>query len=50
MSHVAGLHGAGFANLSFCNQGTKVLELKPGHAGEVIHLAKKAMLNYSEIN
>ena len=51
VSHVAGLHGAGFANLSFCNQGTKVLELKPSHAGEVIgNLAKKAMLNYSEIS
>jgi capsular polysaccharide biosynthesis protein len=49
--HVVGLHGAGFANLTFCNPGTRVLELKPDGAGSVIeNLAKKIQLNYNDIS
>ena len=50
-THIVGLHGAGFANLTFCNPDTKVLELKPSGAGLVIaNLAKKVKLNYQEIS
>jgi capsular polysaccharide biosynthesis protein len=50
-SQIVGLHGAGFANLTFCNPETKVLELKPSGAGLVIaNLAKKVKLNYQEIS
>ena len=33
---IVGLHGAGFANIIFCKPKTKVLELKPNTAGDVI--------------
>ena len=50
-NHIVGLHGAGFANLTFCNPGTRVLELKPDGAGSVIeNLAKKIQLNYNDIS
>ena len=50
-SHIVGLHGAGFANLTFCQANTQVLELKPKYAGLVIaNLAKKIKLNYREIS
>ena len=48
---IVGLHGAGFANLSFCKPNTKVIELKGINAGPVIeNLAKKNKLNYSSIS
>ena len=44
---VAGLHGAGFANLIFCKKNTKVLELKSKTTSKVIeNLAKTNELNY----
>ena len=48
---IVGLHGAGFANLTFCNSKTLALELKPAEAGPVIgNLAKKLNLNYQDIS
>ena len=50
-SNVVGLHGAGFANLTFCSPGAKILELKPKYAGMVIaNLAKKLNLEYTDIS
>ena len=50
-SHIIGLHGAGFANLTFCDRNTFVLELKPASAGPVCgNLAKKINLNYQDIS
>ena len=49
--NIIGLHGAGFANLTFCKPKTSVLELKPISAGEVIgNLAKKNNLLYQDIS
>ena len=51
IDQVVGLHGAGFANIVFCKPGTKVLELKPDMAGDVIkNLAKTNSLDYSSIS
>ena len=48
---IIGLHGAGFANLVFCQPETQVLELKPSHAGDVIkNLAIKCDTNYNCIS
>ena len=48
---IIGLHGAGFANLTFCRPGTLVVELKPISAGLVIsNLAKKLKLDYHDIS
>ncbi len=50
-SSIIGLHGAGFANLVFCEPGTKVLELKPKNAGFMYaNLAKKVSLHYNDIS
>ncbi len=50
-THIVGLHGAGFANLTFCKPKTQVLELKPTSAGPVCgNLAKKINLNYQDIS
>ena len=47
---IVGLHGGGFANLSFCKPGTKVIELKSVNAGTPIeNLATKNDLNYNSI-
>ena len=47
---VVGLHGGGFANLSFCKPNTKVVELRSTDAGTPIqNLAKKNDLDYSSI-
>ena len=47
---VVGLHGAAFANITFCNPNTKIIELKGLHAGVAIeNLAKKNNLNYYSI-
>ena len=49
-SQIIGLHGGGFANLTFCKPKTFVLELKSVTAGDVIgNLAKKLDLNFHEI-
>ena len=48
---VVGLHGAAFANIAFCKNNTKIIELKGLHAGEAIqNLAKKNNLNYYSIS
>ena len=48
---IVGLHGSGFANLSFCKPGTKVIELKSQTAGKVIeHLALTNQLIYKSIS
>ena len=47
---IAGLHGAGFANIVFCQPGTKVIEFRSADAGPVIeNLAKINNLNYYSI-
>ena len=44
---VVGLHGAGFANISFCRPGTKIIELKGLHAGLIFeNLSRRNNLNY----
>tara|TARA_B100001123_G_C15277129_1_gene1012597 strand:- start:735 stop:1850 length:1116 start_codon:yes stop_codon:yes gene_type:complete len=44
---IVGLHGAGFANLAFCQPETKVIEFRSSDAGPVIeNLAKINNLNY----
>ena len=49
-SQIIGLHGGGFANLTFCKPKTFVLELKSVTAGDVIgNLARKLDLNFHEI-
>tara|TARA_B100001123_G_C15260095_1_gene1006278 strand:- start:708 stop:1820 length:1113 start_codon:yes stop_codon:yes gene_type:complete len=48
---IVGLHGAGFANLVFCKEGTKVIEIKSKTAGDVIkNLALKNNLNHKSLN
>jgi len=48
---VVGLHGAGFANIVFCEPNTKVLELQSDSAGEIIkNISKKNHLNYDCIS
>lgn len=50
-SQITGLHGAGFANLTFCKPKTLVIELKPTTAGPMYeNLAKKINLNYQDIS
>ena len=47
---VVGLHGGGFANITFCKPGTEIIELRSSNAGPVIeNLAKKNDLNYKSI-
>ncbi len=48
---IVGLHGAGFANIVFCEPNTKVLELQSDSAGEIIkNISKKNRLNYDCIS
>ena len=48
---IVGLHGAGFANLSFCKSKTKVVEFKANPLDKVIEgLALKNDLKHSPIN
>ena len=48
---IVGLHGAGFANLTFCEPGTKILELKSNSAGLMFgNLASKMNLQYQDIS
>ena len=47
---VIGLHGAGFANLSFCKENTKVIEFRMNETGKVIeNLAKINSLRFDSI-
>ena len=48
---IVGLHGAGFGNISFCDPGTRIIELRSSTAGDVIkNLANKISLNYGSID
>ena len=48
--YIIGLHGGGFANLSFCRSDTKVIEFRTDKAGPVIeNLAKKNNLKFDSI-
>ena len=47
---IIGLHGAGFGNLSFCREETKVIEFRMSKTGKVIeNLAKKNSLIFDSI-
>ena len=47
---IAGLHGAGFANIIFCRSGTKVIEFRNSSTGRMFeNLAKKNNLKYKSI-
>ena len=47
---IVGLHGAGFSNLTFSNQGTKVIELCSDNSPQVFaKIAKLNNLNYHAI-
>ena len=47
---IVGIHGAGFSNIVFCKNGTKIIELQSAHAGPMYeNLAKKNNLNYTSI-
>ena len=47
---IMGLHGGGFANLSFCKKDTKVIEFRSDKSGPIIeNLAKKNNLKYDSI-
>ncbi len=48
---IIGLHGAGFANIIFCKPLTKIVEIKPSNAGDVIkNLAINNKLTYNDIS
>ena len=48
---IVGLHGAGFANLTFCKSNTKIIELRNRTAGKAIeNLAIKNKLFYKPLN
>ena len=50
-SIIVGLHGAGLANLTFCNPATLIIELKSLSAGYMYsNLSKKLKLNYHDIS
>ncbi len=50
-TQIVGLHGAGFANTTFCQPNSHVIELKPISAGPVCgNLANKLNLNYQDIS
>ena len=47
---IVGLHGGGFANIVFCQDNTKIIELKSLSSGAAIkNLAQKNNLNYLPI-
>ena len=48
--YIVGLHGAGFSNLAFCKKGTKVLEIRSDHTGDMYkNLAITVGANYDAI-
>ena len=48
---IVGLHGAGFANLSFCKSGTKVVEIRANETRKIIEsIAKNNNLNFNALN
>ena len=48
---VIGLHGAGFANIIFCKEKSKIIEMRSDTAGDVIkNLAISNNLNYHDIS
>ncbi len=48
---IVGLHGAGFANLSFCRSGTKVVEIRSNETRKIIEsIAKNNNLNFKALN
>ena len=48
--YIIGLHGAGFANLTFCKKNTKVIEFRMEKTGKVIeNLAIKNNLKFKPI-
>ena len=48
---IVGLHGAGFANLSFCKSGTKVVEIRSNQTRKIIEsIAKNNNLNFKALN
>ena len=49
-NNIVGLHGAGFANIVFCNPNTKIIELRGIHSGKQYeNLSKTCGLNYTSI-
>lgn len=50
-TEIIGLHGAAFANIIFCKKNTKIIELRPNTAGDIIkNLAIDNKLIYSDIS
>ena len=48
---IVGLHGAGFANVTFCKPNTRILEFKPNTEGNMYkNLSINNELNYSNIS
>ncbi len=48
---IVGLHGAGFANLSFCKSGTKIVEIRSSETRKIIEsIAKNNNLNFKALN
>ena len=46
-NEIVGLHGSGFANLTFCEPNTKIIEIRSNNAGEVLqNIAINSDLNY----
>ena len=49
--HIVGLHGAGLANIVFCQPGTRVIELTNVTTESMYEIiAKKSNLNYTSID
>ncbi len=45
---IIGLHGAGFANISFCKPGTRIVEFRSKNTGRIIeNIANNNQLNFS---
>ena len=43
-----GLHGAGFANISFCKPNTRIIEIRSKNTGKIIeNIAKNNYLNFN---
>ncbi len=50
-NEIIGLHGAAFANIIFCKKDTKIIELRPNTAGDVIkNLALDNKLIYKDLS